>query len=233
MQIEQLQQQWHDLDNKLERMIRTQSETLRLTVTQSARRRMNRMAVWPAIDVALCLVALLVTGSFLADHWGTWSLVGPAAVVMLAAIALVIGCIRQLVSVSEINWDGPVVHIQSALSRLSLVKIRQFKWVILLAPLVGFCVLIVAVQWLLDWLPQPHFILDKLNPWWIAANYAFGILFVVFGHVLIRLIAKRFGGRGWWQRALDDISGSSMQKARADLDRWANLDVAAHNAMRP
>lgn len=37
----------------------------------------------------------------------------------------------------------------------------------------------------MDRLPEPHLILDKVDPWWVASNYVFGVLFVLFGHLLV------------------------------------------------
>jgi hypothetical protein len=207
MQLEELQQQWQRLDEKLERTVKMNGELLRLAVMQPARRRLNRLAFWPALDTAFCVGVLLFAGSFLGKHWNTWSLVGPASVMMIAAI----------------DWGGTVADIQSSLSRLRMAKIRQFKWIILLSPLVGFCGLILGLQWLLDRLPEPHFILDKLNLWWAAGNYAFGVLFILFGQAVVGFLAKRFRGRVWWQRALSDITGSSMKKTKEELERWASL----------
>ena len=229
MQLEELQRQWQRLDEKLEQTLKLDGELLRLAVTQPARRRINRLAIWPAVDIAFCLAVLLFAGSFLVNHWTTWSLVGPASIVMIAAIVLLSDSVRQLIRVFGIDWSGTVVDIQSSLSRLQMAKIWQFKWIILLSPLVGFCGLIVGLQWLLDRLPEPHFILDKLNPWWVGGNYVFGLLFIFFGHAVIGFLAKRFRGRGWWQRALADISGSSMKKTREELERWAKLDCKGSN----
>ena len=223
MQLEELQRQWQRLDEKLERTLKLDDELLRLTILQPARRRVNRWAIWPALDIAFCLAVTLFTGSFLGDHWQIASLVIPASVVMIAAVMLLSDSIRQLSRLSEIDWSGAVVDIQCSLSSLRMAKIRQFKWIILLSPLVGFCGLIVGLQWLLDRLPQPHFILEKLNPLWVAGNYAFGVFFIPFGFAVVRFLANRFHSQGWWQRTLADISGSSMKKTKNELERWASL----------
>jgi hypothetical protein len=227
MELEELQGAWQRLDEKLGRTLELESELLRLAVTRPARRRIHRMAIWPAIDIGACVGVLILTGFFIAAHWNSLALVAPAGVLMIASVMLLIDNVLQLQRVSEIDWDGPVVDIQSSLSKLRIAKIRQFKWLILLCPLVGFCGLVVGLQWLLDWLPEQHFILDKLNPWWVAANYAFGVLFIPFGHLVIRLLARQFGTRGWWQSVLDGISGTSMTKARAELERWSSLNDEA------
>jgi hypothetical protein len=95
-----------------------------------------------------------------------------------------------------------------------------------LSPLAGFSGLIVGLQWLLDRLPEPHFILEKVDPWWVVANYAFGVLFIPFGYAAIRFVAKRFRTRGWFQRVLDDISGTSIKRAEQELECWAGFDSA-------
>ena len=143
---------------------------------------------------------------------------------MVAAGLLMGDSIRQLVRVAEIDWSGMVVDIQCALSKLRKAKIVQFKWIILMSPLVGFSALIIGAQALLDQLPEPHLILEKVNPWWVASNYVFGVLFLLFGHVLIGYLVRRFGGQSWWQRIASDISGVSIRRAEDEIQRWAILD---------
>ncbi|CAN5375938.1 hypothetical protein BH10PLA2_BH10PLA2_34440 [soil metagenome] len=229
MELEELQRGWQRLDEKLERTVTMNAELLRLAVVQPARRRMNRLAFWPALDIAGCVMVMLFAGSFLGNHWPVWSLVSPAIGLMAGALLLLLASIRQLIIVSEIDWSGTVAGMQSSLTRLGLLKISQFKWTILLSPLVGFCGMIVGLQWLLDRLPEQHFILDKLNPWWVAANYAFGVLFVPIGRFVVAFLAGRFHSRGWWQRALDDLSGTSVKRSLEELTRWGSLDGKAAN----
>jgi hypothetical protein len=223
MQFEDLQSRWQQLDQKLDRTFKLESELLRLTVTNAVRRRIHTLAFWPAFDVVLSLGLMMATGFFLEAHWENGALLATATVLMVAAVLLLFDSVRQLELTARIDWDAPVAKIQSALSQLRIQKIRQFKWIILLAPLVGFCAFIVGLQWLLDQLHAQELILDKLNPAWVAANYAFGLLFILFGHLVIRIIAKRFGNRGWWQNALDAVAGTSMTTARGELERWSKL----------
>ena len=180
MQLEELQQQWQRLDEKLELTVKMNGELLRLAVMQPARRRLNRLALWPALDTAFCVVVLLFAGSFLGKHWNTWSLVGPASVMMIAAILLLNASIRQLILLSEIDWSGTVVDIQSSLSRLRMAKISQFKWIILLSPLVGFCMMTVGGKLMFG-----VNVIQDVRPWWVVANIAFGLLFVPGGVVIV------------------------------------------------
>jgi hypothetical protein len=223
MELDQLQERWRQLDQKLGRTLAMNSAVLRQIGLQRTRRRINRLAVWPVIDLAFGVGVLLVTGSFLGDHWSEPTLVLPALGLMVASVLFVIDNIRQLESASRVAWDGPIADIQLAVNRLRYARIRQFKWIILGSPLVGFCGLIVGLQWLLDWLPEPHSILDKLDPWWVVANVAFGLLFVPGGVVIARALRRRWQHYPFWQNLLDNISGRSLVTVRQELKRWVEL----------
>lgn len=223
MELAELQMQWQQLDEKLDRNWQVDRELLRLTFTRSARRSLNRLVVWPAIDIVLSVATFLWMGLFLYHHWTNWGLLGSAGTVLVGAVILLLSSAHQLMCVCQIDWDGAVAEIQRALSRLRIEKIRQFKWVILAAPLVGFCGFVVALQWLLDWLPEAQLVFTKLNPWWVASNYAFGVLFLVFGPAMVRFCGRKCRSYTWWQRAADDISGRSINQARRELERWTGL----------
>ena len=228
MQLEELQQQWQRLDQKLDQSLALQTELLRQVRVRPVRRRIGRFAIWPAIDLLFSAGGLLIAGSFLGDHWRDWQLAAPALVVMCGAVALAIGSILQLNRVAELDWCGPVAEIQSGLERLRAIKIRQFKWIILCSPLVGFCALMVGLHWQFESLTDGRVqLLDRLDPWWIVGNYAFGVLFVPMGYFVARVLAQRYQGRRWWQAALDDISGKSLTAAGRDVEHWASLQEKA------
>ncbi len=224
MQLEELQRQWQRLDQKLDRSLALQTELVRRVVMQPARRRVNRLAIWPAIDVAFCVGGLLLGATFLSDHWRDSRLAVPAGAVTIGVFALLVDSIRQLVRVAALDWGGPVAEIQSSLERLRIAMIRQFKWIILLSPLLGFCGLMIGLHWLFDRLTEGRVhILDKIDPWWIVGNYVFGVLFVPLGYFVAGFLAKRCHNHRWWQATLDGIAGNSLKAAVVDVERWASL----------
>jgi hypothetical protein len=224
MTLEALQLQWQSLDQKIEQTLTLQRELTKQIIIQPARRRINRLAFWPAIDVAFCAVVLLVLGSFAYDHRQDWRIVLPSLIVAFGMILLLSDSIRQLFRIAELDWTGPVAVIQQSLDGLRVAKIRQFKWVILLSPLVGFCGLLVGLHGLFELLTEGQFlILDKLDAGWIVANYIFGVLFVPAGYILAGLLAKRCERLSWWRSVLDDIAGISLKRVRQDVEHWANL----------
>jgi hypothetical protein len=167
-----------------------------------------------------CVGVLLLGSAYLRDHWRDTRLAAPAGVVVAGAAALLADSIRQLARVAELDWGGPVAEIQGSLERLRVARIRQFKWVILLAPLMGFCGLVVGLHGLSGGRVN---IPDAFDPWWVAANYAFGVLFVPLGYLAARALADRCRGRPWWRAVLDDIAGNSLRAASQDVERWASL----------
>lgn len=224
MTLETLQQQWQSLDQKIEQTLSLQRELTKHIIIQPAFRRNNRMAIWPAIDVAFCAVVLLVFGSITYDHRQDWRIILPSLIVVFGAILLLADSIRQLFCIAELNWTGPVAVIQQSLDGLRVAKIRQFKWIILLSPLVGFCGLLVGLHALFEWLTEGQLlILDKLERRWMVANYIFGVLFVPAGYALAGIMAKRCERSSWWRSVLDDIAGTSLKRARQDVERWESL----------
>lgn len=218
-----MQQHWQRLEQKLDRTSALEAELVRRVIVQPTRRRVNRLAIWPAIDVALCIGGLLLIGSLLVAHWRDWILTAPAIGLAVGLFALLIDSIRQLDLISKLEWSGPVAKIQTSLSSLRLMKVRQFKWVILLSPLVWICGLTVAIRWLYWFTDGRANILEKIDPWWLIGNYVFGVLFVPVGCWAAKFLAQRCQERGWWRSVLDGVSGTSMQSAIADVGRWATL----------
>lgn len=224
MTFEALQLQWQSLDQKIEQSLTLQRELTKQIIIQPARRRIHRLAIWPAIDVAFCAIVLLLLGSFTYDHRQDWRIVLPSLIVACGAILLLADSVRQLLRIAELDWAGPVAAIQGSLDALRVAKIRQFKWVILLSPLVGFCGLIVGLHGLFEWQTEGQLlILDKLDRRWMIANFIFGILFVPAGYALASFLAKRCERLSWWRSVLDDIAGTSLKRARQDVEHWANL----------
>ena len=142
----------------------------------------------------------------------------------LSAILLLGSSIRQLMFIAELDWAGPVAAIQGSFERLRVLKIRQFKWVMLLAPLVGFCGLIVGLYWLANFASNGQAnLLDKLDAAWVVGNYIFGVLFVPAGYFAAGVLAKWCSRHSWWQSVLDGISGTSLKAAAKEVETWANL----------
>lgn len=218
MELEQLQSRWRLLDQKLDRTLAMQASLLRQVHLEAARRHINRLAVWPTIDLAFGIVVLLAAGSCLGDHWTTASLSAPAAALMAAAILFLVGNILQLKSVLGIAWDGPITDIQRVMGGVRRARIRQLKWIVLLSPLVWFCLMCVGGELFFG-----LNVIQAFSPLWTVANIGLGILFVPVGMWLARSLSRRGHDSSFWRTVLDDVSGRSLTAAQRELDRWAAM----------
>ena len=218
MELDQLQECWRQLDQKLDRTLATNSGALRQIRLQATRRRINRLAVWTVIDLAFGVGVLIVCGSFLGEHWPEPTLVLPALGLMVASVLFVIDNVRQLASASRVVWDGPIAEIQLAVSRLRLARIRQFKWIILLSPLLWFCMMTVVGKLIVG-----VNLIQTGDRAWVIANVAFGLLFVPAGVLIAHALRQRWQHDPFWQNLLDNISGRSLRTAQQELKRWVEF----------
>lgn len=224
MQLNELEYLWKRLDEKVDKAIALESELLRRVVLEPAHRRINRMAIWPAVDVVIGLTGMIFCASSVGGYWLDSRVLIPAGLLFSCFFALLINSIFQLAKISELDWSGPVAGIQYALTQLRAAKVREFKWIMLLSPLWGFCGLIVFAQWLSVRVSgDPLKIISKFEPRWIAGNLLFGVIFALVGGVFIYFLSQAWGHRPWWQSMLDDISGKTLSTARKDVELWANL----------
>jgi hypothetical protein len=176
------------------------------------------MLLWPVLDVIYSLGVVLAVQAFLRRYWPEATLVVPAGVVLISATMLMISSAYELVRVTTIHWNGPVSEIQRILGELAVMRIRRFKWIVLLAPLVGLSLVIISIQWALD-----INVVRVFDRKWVVINVAVAVLFIPIGWLGARWLARRWQGRRFWQRILDDVSGASLQAARSDLKRWSAL----------
>lgn len=227
-----IQRQWQSLETSLSRSLAIQHELIRRSVVEPTRRRMRGLMFWPALDIAACVAGMLLFGSMLAAYAGQARLAFPIVVCMLGIVALAISSVRQLERVASIDWSGSVAQIQASLGALRAMRISQFKWVILLSPLIGFCAFLTTAHGVLDRVSGGRAdFYESIDSGWLIGNYVLGILFVPLAFVAARAAGDRWGSHRWWRVLLDDLSGKSLARATEDIRRWAEL--AAETSSSP
>lgn len=202
---------WRTFDARLDELVQTQVLQLRassLAVTQTVFDRLRR-TLW--FEILMNAVAVLLLGSFAADHARELPVVLASGVLDGCAIAILASTVAQLV-LAGIDFDAPVIAIARKVERLKLLRARTAMWTLLLAPLMWPALAIVGVRAILRVDPLAVFGLP-----WLIANVLFGG--AVLGAAL--WIGHRYGsGAGeasWFRRFSESISGKQVRAAAAQM----------------
>ncbi len=219
MEIEELQRLWAEQDEKLDAGIRLNTRLVRESVmgkAEAATRPLSRL-LW--FELLFAVPAVLLIGSFLAEHVGEARFFFPALGLHLGVIALLVSGIRQLVVLRAIDYGAPILSIQKRLASLRVLRIRTVKWTFVLAPLAWTPLLIVALKGL--------FGVDAYTMFgarWLIANVLFGLVVIVLAVWLSRRYADRMGGSPIVQRLMRALAGQSLTTAESFLGSLSQFE---------
>ncbi len=225
MELEELQRLWEKQDKKLDASIRLNTRLLRETVlgkAEAATRPLSRL-LW--FELLFAVPAVLLIGSFLAEHVGEARFFFPALGLHLGVIALLVSGIRQHVVLRAIDYGAPILSIQKRLASLRVLRIRTVKWTFILAPLAWTPLLIVALKGL--------FGVDAYTMFggrWLIANVLFGLVVIVLAVWLSRRYADRMGSSPVVQRLMRELAGQSLTTAESFLDSLSQYEEEERRA---
>ncbi len=221
MELAELEGLWKKRDEQLSASLTLNTRLLRETVlgkAETATRGLRRL-LW--LEIAFDAVGLLLVGSFLADHLREIRFAVPALFLHLGLIASLGSCVRQLVLLGEADYAAPIVEIQKRLAAVRVLRVRVWKWTLLLAPLAWIPLLIVGLGLLgLD-------VYQILSLPYLAANGILGLVVVLLGLVVSRRTASRMDGSPLVQRLMRDLAGQSLARAESfvsSLERFEKDD---------
>ena len=124
MELDDLKIAWRELDRRLETVLALDRRVLRelkLDKTRSALRRLTGLLVF---ELIAGVPAVLLLGSFLAEHYAVARFAAPALVLHAVALFTILASVRQLAMVARIDYSAPILTIQHALAELRASRIR-------------------------------------------------------------------------------------------------------------
>ena len=216
MTHDDLQQLWHESTRQLEHG----KPSLRFHLIEARERRENkvysrlrRVKMVLGYEIAFGIVAVLLAGSYLADHWSILRYALPALGLHVCAIAVLATATWQLVLVAGIDFAEPVVALQRRLALLQTVRSHSNRWLIFASPLL----------WALLVLIVPHALLGLdvfaiTGSAWVLGNFVFGLLVLLFAVWLVHA-RPRWAER--WQllhHLGSDLTGRRLAEAEALLN---------------
>jgi hypothetical protein len=212
MELDDLKAAWETQARTLDKSMRLNAVLLNRVNLRTVERRIETTLFGVVAQLCFDALAVLLAGSFAADHASDARYFIPAVILGVFAIALAVDTVRQIVEIATLDYDQPVALIQQRLLRLRAQRIRRVMFALALAPLMWVPLAIVAARGI--------FGVDVYSAFggaYIAANAAFGIA-VVLGAFAVATYGPRFEQHHSVKSFLDDISGRSLARALESLD---------------
>lgn len=220
MELDELKRRWEDQDGKLDASLRLNTRLLNDSVLAKADTAIKGLSRLLWLELAMNLAAVLLTGSFLANHISEARFVIPAAGLHLGVIALLVASIRQLIAIGMLDYNAPIVVIQKRLESLRVERIRATKLTLLCSPLLWTPLLIVALKGL--------FGVDAYatcGAAFLIANLLFGVLVILLAVWTSRRYAARMGRSPLVQRLMRDLADHSLNAAAAFLSSISRFEA--------
>jgi hypothetical protein len=212
MDLDTLQKNWAEQDRRLERVLRLDAQVLRRVAFAQTRTHLDRLRRWLVLALLQDVLAVLLFGSFVADHLVEPRFLVPGLLLHLLAIGALGSTVRQLVLARGLDLALPVAAAQHRLAELRRLRLATTKWILVLAPLVWTPLLIVALRGLLG-----ADIYRAPLQGWLLGNALFGVACVPLLLWLARRFADRLDRSPFLQRLARDLAGVNLTAAQAEL----------------
>jgi hypothetical protein len=213
MELDDLQRRWLEQDAKFDLVLKLTRRLLQQPVLDRAAARTRRLGIGLWFELVMNLAALVLLGGIQAaplPHPGPFI---ARSVLQLAAIALVVVSIRQLVALSKLDYSAPIVTIQRRMEALRRERLRATQWTLVAAPLLWTPLFIVAMKALLN-----VDAVSALGVPYVAANLAVGAVVIVAAIWLSRRHAERMSRAPLVQRLMRHLAGSNLAAASGYLE---------------
>jgi len=128
MELDELKQQWQEMDRKLDRSIALNLRLLTEKRTRLSKLRLVPMLLLQPVQIVIGLALTIFFARFWIAYLGTWPLVVSGVFLHALSVGLVIDAVVRTVLIVQINYSAPVVKIQRYLALMRRWEIRSFKW---------------------------------------------------------------------------------------------------------
>ncbi len=193
----------------------------RVSMTARVRRSLRWLTGSTAIELVLNLLAVVALGDFIAGHVSEPRFLIPAFCLDIAAIAIVISNVRQLVKVSRVDFGATLIRLQTDLGAISLERVRVTLGTLLVAPLCWTPLLIVGLAAIgVD-------AYAALGTSFLLANLIFGAAVIPAAIWGSRRYAPVLRGSPLLRSLAEQISGYNLQRAKAALVEFSEMEETA------
>jgi hypothetical protein len=205
MDLDELKQQWTEVDRKLELNIRLNRQLLSATKLNQTQSSMKRLAAYLGLELAMWVVIIGALGNFIYNHISQPQFVVSAIALDAYSIGMVILLGRQIAGALQIDYGKPIATIQRQIEALRVLRIRNTQWAVLVGLVVWVAFMIVVMK--------AAFGVDIYEPVWVWSNVAFGLALIP----LAIWVSKKFGDRmersPFIQGLMRSLAGYNLNRA--------------------
>jgi hypothetical protein len=218
--LDMWQQRWQAQDAKLDQALRINARLLQRSEMAAPRASLRWLRFGSVFNILLGALFMLWTGSFISSNWGEWSLVLAVAPLHLWLMAATATTVLELVLASGIDYDAPIVQIQSRLAAIRVANLRALRWLFVTGVPVWTVSLIVLLFQALFGVD----LVEKVGAGMVLALFlghlALGYAIVAFG----RWVHARFADSPGMRDLVDGLAGYNLQQAEQRLGRFAAFE---------
>jgi hypothetical protein len=209
MDLDDLKEQWVDLDRKLDVNIRLNRQLLNATRLTQTRSSMKRLSIYLGLELLLWVAIIVALGNFIYRHISAPHLAVSAIALDVYSIGMVILLARQIAAALQIDYGKPIATIQKQIETLRVGRIRSTQWAVLAGVVVWIAFMIVIFQ--------AAFGLDIYEPAWVWSNVAFGLALIPLAIWVSRKFGDRMDRSPGIQAIMRSLAGYNLNAAVAFL----------------
>jgi hypothetical protein len=207
LERDDLREAWASFELHLQRTERLNDALVAQAMTHRAQTSLAREGRFLVLEIVVNFIAVIALGSFAFDRVNDVWAATSAAVLGVALIVVNATLLGITIAVRRLDFEEPVVAIQTALGRIALRRARLTTAILLAGPLLWTPLSIVGCA-LLGLNAVRAFGLA-----YVAANLAVGAFVIFGGWLAARYLGPRMRGSRWTTRAIDALSGNRYREA--------------------
>ncbi len=222
MELESMRSQWTALNDKVEVLLHMNQMAMKAATLRQADTALHRFRRGIMAELIVNGIGALLLVPFIGAHLTEPLFLAPAVLLFVFMLLHVAFGAHQWITLSRLDFGGPVVQLQRALAKLRVRRIRVTKWTFWVAPLLWVPLLIVALKGMLR-----IDVYATFSTAWLIANLIFGVLVIVVLYFVSRHYADRMDRCPRLQRVMDDIAGHDLNAATELLNEVAQFEKEA------
>lgn len=225
MTLDDLKAEWSKRDETLSRSLNMNASLLREALIDTRRAKIRSRAEMGPFGIAVWVLTLILLGSFIANHWGEWRFVAPAALIHIWTIVMGALGFHQRAELNAIDYSAAPTLVQQRLAAIRARRARIVQWAFLTGQIVWWIPFFIV--FMKGALNVDLYALSDFMRVFLAINIAIGFALIPIALFAARFLSTRLQGNSAWRSFIDSIAGRDLTEARALAERLAKFEEQA------